>query len=85
MRGGQAGRRVCTAGQGPPPLIRPSSGPHCSPLSSVYERHDAPIASFNIYADVGAYDEQDGQTGLAHLLEHMAFKGTPNIGTSDFR
>ncbi|KAL4423363.1 hypothetical protein ABPG77_004294 [Micractinium sp. CCAP 211/92] len=51
----------------------------------VYERHSAPIASFHIYADVGAFDEEDGQTGLAHLLEHMAFKGTPRIGTSDYR
>ncbi|KAL4448231.1 hypothetical protein ABPG75_005450 [Micractinium tetrahymenae] len=51
----------------------------------VYERHSAPIVSFHIYADVGAFDEEDGQTGLAHLLEHMAFKGTPRIGTSDYR
>lgn len=29
----------------------------------VYERHSAPIASFHIYADVGAFDEEDGQTG----------------------
>lgn len=38
-----------------------------------------------IYADVGAFDEEDGQTGLAHLLEHMAFKGTPRIGSRDYR
>lgn len=51
----------------------------------VFERHGAPIASFHVYADVGAFDEVDGQTGLAHLLEHMAFKGTPHIGTLDYR
>lgn len=37
-----------------------------------------------IYADVGAFDEEEGQTGLAHLLEHMAFKGTPRIGSRDY-
>jgi hypothetical protein len=31
----------------------------------VYERRGAPIASFHIYADVGAFDERDGQTGAA--------------------
>ncbi|PSC70837.1 peptidase M16 [Micractinium conductrix] len=51
----------------------------------VYQRHAAPIVSFHTYADVGAFDEVDGQTGLAHLLEHMAFKGTPRVGTRDYR
>ncbi|PRW45164.1 peptidase M16 [Chlorella sorokiniana] len=51
----------------------------------VFERRAAPIASFHIYADVGAFDEEDEQTGLAHLLEHMAFKGTPRIGSRDYR
>lgn len=44
-----------------------------------------PICCPQIYADVGAFDEEDGQTGLAHLLEHMAFKGTPRIGSRDYR
>lgn len=35
------------------------------------------------YVDAGAYEEEDGITGVAHLLEHMAFKGTDRIGTSD--
>ncbi|KAK9829270.1 hypothetical protein WJX72_004899 [[Myrmecia] bisecta] len=51
----------------------------------VLERHQAPIVSFQTYADVGAYDEVDGQTGVAHLLEHLAFKGTERIGTRDYR
>lgn len=34
---------------------------------------------------VGAWDEVDGQTGLAHLLEHMAFKGSPRLGSKDFK
>ena len=36
------------------------------------------------FANVGAIDEPEGLTGLAHLLEHMAFKGTQQLGTLDF-
>ncbi|MGA1285748.1 MAG: M16 family metallopeptidase, partial [Prochlorothrix sp.] len=36
------------------------------------------------YADVGAVDEPEGKTGVAHFLEHLAFKGTSRIGTRDF-
>ncbi len=49
----------------------------------VIERHDAPVVSFNTYADVGAINEPAGRGGLAHMFEHMAFKGTTTIGTSD--
>ncbi|CAI5510685.1 unnamed protein product [Closterium sp. Naga37s-1] len=49
----------------------------------VVERRAAPIVSCHTYADVGAADEADGCTGVAHLLEHLAFKGTPVIGTRD--
>ncbi len=49
----------------------------------VVEQHDAPVASFTTYADVGAVDEPRGKTGLAHMFEHMAFKGTTTIGTKD--
>ena len=40
------------------------------------ERHQAPIVSINMTFGVGGVNEQVGQTGLAHLYEHMAFKGT---------
>ncbi len=50
----------------------------------VLERHEAPVVSFHTYADVGAVDEVRGITGLAHLFEHMAFKGTRTIGTRDY-
>ncbi len=50
----------------------------------VLERHEAPVVSFHTYADVGAVDEVKGITGLAHLFEHMAFKGTKTIGTRDY-
>ena len=50
----------------------------------ILERHEAPVVSFHTYADVGAVDEVKGITGLAHLFEHMAFKGTKTIGTKDY-
>src|SRR5262249_54239213 len=48
------------------------------------ERPVAPVFSFATVANVGAAQESPGITGLAHMFEHMAFKGTPNIGTSDY-
>ncbi len=51
----------------------------------VLERHEAPVISFHTYADVGAVDEVKGFTGLAHLFEHMAFKGTQTVGTRDYQ
>lgn len=50
----------------------------------VLERHRAPVVSFLIYADVGGVNEPDGQTGVAHYLEHLAFKGTQKIGTTNY-
>jgi predicted Zn-dependent peptidase len=51
----------------------------------VYERHEVPVVSFFTYADTGSVDEQTGETGLAHIFEHMAFKGTTIIGTKDIQ
>jgi predicted Zn-dependent peptidase len=48
------------------------------------ERHQAPIVSLNMTFGVGGVNEQVGQTGLAHLYEHMAFKGTTTVGTKDY-
>ncbi|MBI3004919.1 MAG: insulinase family protein [Ignavibacteriales bacterium] len=42
----------------------------------VLPRHDAPVVSFHTYVDVGAVNESRGITGLAHVFEHLAFKGT---------
>ena len=50
----------------------------------VLERRQTPVASFYTYADVGAAQEVKGITGMAHLFEHMAFKGSPNIGSKDY-
>ena len=48
------------------------------------ERHQTPVVSINITFAVGGINEQVGQTGLAHLYEHMAFKGTRMVGTKDY-
>lgn len=50
----------------------------------ILPRHTAPVASFVIYADVGGVNEQQNMTGLAHIFEHMAFKGTETIGTKNY-
>lgn len=50
----------------------------------IYRRPVAPVFSFFTYVDVGAAQEVPGITGLAHMFEHMAFKGTSVIGTKDF-
>ncbi|MBN1475547.1 insulinase family protein [Candidatus Sumerlaeota bacterium] len=47
-------------------------------------RGDAPVFSGVIRWNVGSSDEPVGQTGIAHMFEHMAFKGTSTIGTSDW-
>ncbi len=50
----------------------------------VLERHEAPVAAFHVYADVGSANESYGITGISHILEHMAFKGTTTVGTKDY-
>ncbi|MBD3402913.1 insulinase family protein [candidate division GN15 bacterium] len=49
----------------------------------IMPRHDAPVASFVTWANVGSADDPKGYTGLAHMFEHMAFKGTRTLGTKD--
>src|SRR5690348_11200732 len=50
----------------------------------ICERHEAPVFSYFTYVDVGSDREILGQTGLAHMFEHMAFKGTEKIGTTNY-
>src|ERR1044072_1378949 len=49
----------------------------------IYERPEAPAFSYATVANVGAAQEVPGITGLAHMFEHMAFKGSDEIGTTD--
>ena len=51
----------------------------------VLKRDKAPTVSFVTYADVGGANEPEGKTGVAHFLEHLAFKGTSRIGTKDYQ
>lgn len=48
------------------------------------EDHRAPVAVSMLWYKVGSYDEAPGQTGLAHLLEHMMFRGTEKLPPGDF-
>src|SRR6202522_1874432 len=50
----------------------------------VCERPEAPVFSFFTLVDAGSAQDPMRQTGLAHMFEHMAFKGTDKIGTSDY-
>jgi predicted Zn-dependent peptidase len=50
-------------------------------LLVVHRPEGGPVLSVTAHHDVGAWDERQGQTGYAHLLEHMMFKGTPRTGT----
>src|ERR1051326_6728439 len=50
----------------------------------IMERPEAPVFSFYTRVDVGSVQEVPGITGLAHMFEHMAFKGTHEIGTTNW-
>ena len=50
----------------------------------IMERPEAPVFSFYTNVDAGAAQEVPGITGLAHMFEHMAFKGTDKIGTTNY-
>ncbi|UCH98375.1 MAG: insulinase family protein, partial [Candidatus Aminicenantes bacterium] len=49
------------------------------------EDHSVPIATFMTYVNVGGSDERIGIWGISHFLEHMAFKGTSEIGTNNIQ
>ena len=50
----------------------------------ICERPEAPVFSFFTHVDAGSVQDPLGKTGLAHMFEHMAFKGTDTIGTRDY-
>src|SRR5258708_4554052 len=50
----------------------------------ICERPEAPVFSFFTLVDAGSVQDPMGATGLAHMFEHMAFKGTDTIGTTDY-
>lgn len=50
----------------------------------VVERDVAPVASFVTFVDVGSVNEPVNNTGIAHIFEHMVFKGSRDIGTTNW-
>jgi predicted Zn-dependent peptidase len=48
------------------------------------ERHQAPVFSFYTLVNAGSANDPQGQSGLAHMFEHIAFKGTDQIGTTNY-
>lgn len=75
------------------PVARPvqaaQSAPQVFTLSNgmtliVQPDHRAPTAVHMLWVRVGAMDEVDGTSGIAHLLEHMLFKGTPTVPEGEF-
>jgi predicted Zn-dependent peptidase len=48
------------------------------------ERHTSPTVAAWIRFKVGGVDERSDERGIAHLLEHMLFKGTKTLGTTDY-
>jgi predicted Zn-dependent peptidase len=49
------------------------------------EDHSVPIATFMTYVNAGGSDERIGIWGISHFLEHMAFKGTSEVGTNNIK
>ena len=49
----------------------------------LYENHDSPTVFAGWVAKVGSVNERPGITGISHFFEHMMFKGTHTIGTTD--
>lgn len=50
----------------------------------VCERPEAPVFSFYTLVDAGSANDPQGESGLAHMFEHMAFKGSTEIGTTNY-
>jgi predicted Zn-dependent peptidase len=49
----------------------------------LYEQHDSPTVAAGWTARVGSVNERPGITGISHFFEHMMFKGTKTIGTTN--
>ena len=50
----------------------------------VCERPEAPVFSYYTSVDAGDANDPGGNPGLAHMFEHLAFKGTKDIGTTNY-
>jgi predicted Zn-dependent peptidase len=50
----------------------------------ICERPEAPVFSYRTFVDAGDVNDPSGESGIAHMFEHLAFKGTKDIGTKDY-
>ncbi len=50
----------------------------------ICERPEAPVFSYITFVDAGDVNDPSGDSGLAHMFEHLAFKGTTEIGTNNW-
>jgi predicted Zn-dependent peptidase len=50
----------------------------------ICERPEAPVFSYTTFVDAGDVNDPSGASGLAHMFEHLAFKGTTEIGTTGY-
>ncbi|MGH7865462.1 MAG: M16 family metallopeptidase, partial [Candidatus Binataceae bacterium] len=50
----------------------------------VLENHKAPVATLHVFYRVGSRNETTGKTGIAHLLEHLMFRGTKTLKPEEF-
>ncbi len=50
----------------------------------VMQRPEAPVFSFYTIVDAGSAQDPMGKTGMAHMFEHMAFKGSTHIGSKNY-
>lgn len=48
------------------------------------ERHEQPTVAAGVFYDVGGVNDPRGKSGIAHMFEHMLFKGSRIIGTTDY-
>ena len=50
----------------------------------VIEDHRAPTVAHMVWYRAGSHDEENGRTGVAHVLEHLMFKGTRTLAAGEF-
>ena len=53
-------------------------------LTIIAEQMPVDAVNLNVWIDVGSAKENDEINGMAHFLEHMVFKGTPNLEIGEF-
>ncbi len=49
----------------------------------IEENHSAPVVALQVWVKAGSADESDDQAGVAHLIEHMIFKGSEKFGVGE--